>query len=341
LHKCSELVSVIILHKKGISLIKSAIQSVLESDYKNVEIILVDCASQDGSIEFLKREYPIARILRLNIDRGYGYANNVGASVARGKYVLLLNDDVILPRDCISQLVKTLKRHKGHSNYVISFPVQLDWNGNYANAGWSTTWARIFYSLKRRKPIGDEPFMISLACVLVEKELLSRMPLNETFFILYDDCEWCWRAHLRGDVKFVLADSFYYHKGAGSRTEITRFSNYYKGRNLPLLFFICCGNLLALVSIPIIIMHLILTLQQIFSYRVPVKAKFSNALAVISGVFDFLKELNKFRKDRIKVQSERRLNEKEIMNKMISGYAFSQQIARMWRSRTHRFIFRE
>jgi GT2 family glycosyltransferase len=69
------------------------------------ETIVVDNASADGSAEMVRREFPEARLIALDRNRGFAAGNNVALAEAAGRYLLLLNPDCVLPADALQKLV--------------------------------------------------------------------------------------------------------------------------------------------------------------------------------------------------------------------------------------------
>lgn len=95
-------VSVIIVNYNTKSILRECLKSVIEKtsdiDY---EIIVVDNASSDGSIDMLRQEFPDALAIEAGDNLGFGRANNLGMSKASGKYLFLLNSDTILLNNTI------------------------------------------------------------------------------------------------------------------------------------------------------------------------------------------------------------------------------------------------
>jgi GT2 family glycosyltransferase len=100
--------SVIIPNYCGRALLEACLSSII-GDAKAVkyEVILVDCASSDGSPDWVAEHYPSVRLLRLRENFGFGYACNRGASIAVGDYFLFLNNDTIVTAGTLEQLVLT------------------------------------------------------------------------------------------------------------------------------------------------------------------------------------------------------------------------------------------
>jgi len=99
-------ISVIIVNYKAKYFLKNCIASVLSSDImEKVEIIVVDNNSSDGSNEMLQKEFPEVKLLQNSENLGFSKANNKGASVAKGDYLLILNPDTVLDETTLSEML--------------------------------------------------------------------------------------------------------------------------------------------------------------------------------------------------------------------------------------------
>ena len=98
-------VSVCIANYNGIDLIDACIDSVRRQDCgAAVEIIVHDDASSDGSADYIHAHNPDARLIASETNVGFCVANNRMAAAARGRYLLLLNNDAVLFPDALSTL---------------------------------------------------------------------------------------------------------------------------------------------------------------------------------------------------------------------------------------------
>ena len=107
-------ISIIIVNYNTLKLTKNTINSVIEKTKDlNYEIILVDNASTDGSVEFFEKEYK-DKIIFIKNDKniGFGRANNKGIEIAKGKYVFLLNSDTLLINNAIKILFDFMEKNK-------------------------------------------------------------------------------------------------------------------------------------------------------------------------------------------------------------------------------------
>src|SRR3989338_9266613 len=95
-------VSIVIVNYNWKSLLKSLIKSISESTYKNYETIVVDNNSSDGSQEFVKK-YKGIKLVKNKKNLGYSGINSA-LKHCNGKYILFLNNDMEMDKNCIAKL---------------------------------------------------------------------------------------------------------------------------------------------------------------------------------------------------------------------------------------------
>jgi hypothetical protein len=96
----SELVTVVIVTYNRCDDLREALESIQKQDYRNVEIIVVDNASQDDSCAMLSREFPKVSVIALNENRGMD-AYSVGFEQARGEYIFQMDNDSLMPKPTV------------------------------------------------------------------------------------------------------------------------------------------------------------------------------------------------------------------------------------------------
>ncbi len=102
------LISVVILNWNGEDFIGKCIDSVRNSSYRNLEIIVVDNASNDRSIEKILN-FDNITLIKNEKNLGYAAANNIGFSKANGKYVVALNNDIFVEPDWLNDVVRYME----------------------------------------------------------------------------------------------------------------------------------------------------------------------------------------------------------------------------------------
>ncbi len=110
--KNKRLVSVIIVNQNGKKYLEKCLTSLKNQGYKNIEIILVDNASIDDSVDFTKKIFPDAKIKINSENLGFAEPNNIGYNLSEGDYVLFLNNDTEVKKDFLHPLVSILESNK-------------------------------------------------------------------------------------------------------------------------------------------------------------------------------------------------------------------------------------
>ncbi len=205
------LVSVIIVSYNTRNLTVKSIQHVLKSQgFKSgeIEIIVVDNNSSDDTVAYLQEHYPQVRLIVNQKNRGFGGANNQGAKIAKGKYLLLLNTDAFLAPESLKTLINSLENDKT----LISVGPQLRYQNNrlQLSGGYLPTPLRVIfwmwaldklplldrlikpyhvYSLKwHTKP--QYPDWLMAACVLFPRyEFLEVNGFDEQIFMYAEEVE--------------------------------------------------------------------------------------------------------------------------------------------------------
>lgn len=90
------------------------------------EIIVVDNASSDGSVEAVRRRWPAMRVVAHGSNAGFAVANNLGIRASSGSLLLLLNSDCLVPAGAIDSLVESLR---AHSDAAVAGPRLVDGAG--------------------------------------------------------------------------------------------------------------------------------------------------------------------------------------------------------------------
>ena len=101
-------VSAIVVNWNGKDVLSECLDSLLEQDYENVEILVVDNGSKDGSQALVKKNFPSVHLIENEENLGFGSAVNKGFQEAQGEFFIFLNNDLVLHSDCIRELVKLL-----------------------------------------------------------------------------------------------------------------------------------------------------------------------------------------------------------------------------------------
>ena len=109
MYKKRPLVSIVTVNYNGKHLLKDCLGSLFKLNYPKdrLEIFMVDNCSQDGSIEFVKENYPRVNVIENNVNN-YCMANNLAISKSKGEYAVLVNNDTRVDKNWLIELVKVI-----------------------------------------------------------------------------------------------------------------------------------------------------------------------------------------------------------------------------------------
>lgn len=212
----------------------------------NYEIIVVDNNSSNCDINEVKMLHPDAEILALKKNKGFGYANNEAMRIAKGRYLLLVNPDIIFVDKTAAELMQYLEDHP--ETGVIS-PVLKDPEGNieYSDTFFPTFNSRLKQifggyniSKKAKKKIIDFfnsnlkknlPFNVDNvmgACMMVRREIFeSTGGFDDSFFLYEEETEWEYRIHKEGWEIKILPDVYVIHNHHSAIKKMGKNFEYY------------------------------------------------------------------------------------------------------------------
>ncbi len=107
------MVSIVILNYNGEKLLKTCLDSILELSWKDKEVIIIDNASTDGSVEFVLKHYAVSGAVRVIANKensGYAGGANQAINVSRGEFVMILNPDIVFEQDYLDVLMERFKK---------------------------------------------------------------------------------------------------------------------------------------------------------------------------------------------------------------------------------------
>ena len=104
----NDTVSICIVNWNGIKYLKQCLYSIFAQDYcGELEIIIVDNNSTDGSVEYLEDQSRI-KLIKNRSNKGFSFGHNQAIKIAKGTYVMPLNFDIFINKDFVSEMVRTI-----------------------------------------------------------------------------------------------------------------------------------------------------------------------------------------------------------------------------------------
>ncbi len=217
------------------------------------EIIIVDNASDDGSIEMVRRRFATVHLIANKANLGFARANNLGLKRARGKLFLLINPDTIVQEDTLRVMLKFFAENPdvGLAGCKIlnpdgtfqlacrrSFP--RPWVALTKMAGLSALFprSRFFgkYNLTYLNP--DETYEIdavSGSFMMIRREAYEQVGgLDEDFFMYGEDLDWCYRIQQAGWKNYyVHSTQIIHYKGESTkRSDLNEIRTFYQAMHL-------------------------------------------------------------------------------------------------------------
>ena len=218
----------------------ACLESLSQSDYRNLKIILLDNLSTDGSIDIVAQRYPDVQIIRLRENLGYAGNNNIGIQAALdqgAEWVFVLNDDTILDSNCLSLLVAAGERDKtvgilGPMVYHFDEPTIIQSAGGTLGQYW------LSMHLGKDEPDHGqfksvhEVEWISGCAILVRREAIEQVGmLDADYFLYWEETEWCIRAREAGWHIQHVPQAKLWHKGVKRDYQPKPYVTYYVTRN--------------------------------------------------------------------------------------------------------------
>ncbi len=213
-----DLISVIVVTRNSEEHIKECLQSIINQSYKNLETIVVDNASEDKTVDIIKNLFPQVKIYDLKKNIYYPGAVNYGIKKAKGKYFLILNDDVELDRDCISFLYYKIKKNKKIGAVVPMMKFYylrgfINGIGNQVrNYGWGTDNFIGHVDIGQFSDLKEVP-SACFGAVFLNKDAVKEVGLlDEKYIAYYEDVDWSFRCWLKGWKIIPAIKAIVYHK---------------------------------------------------------------------------------------------------------------------------------
>ena len=245
------MVSIIIPHYNGEDLLYNCIDSIYKNiSIKEFELIVVDNASTDDSINRIKSSFESVKIISSNSNLGYSGGCNLGATHASGKYLLFLNNDTEHSREWIEKLVHFLD---SNSNIAAVQPKILNiYNKklfDYAGGAggfidkfcFPFVQGRIFDTLEEDHGQYNNPsriFWASGAALMIRSNVFKELEgFDKIYFSYMEEIDFCWRVQSLGHEVWSFPSSYIYHHGPYKNFRKSSINSYYLNhRNSWILF---------------------------------------------------------------------------------------------------------
>jgi GT2 family glycosyltransferase len=311
------LVSVIIVNWNHRDCISDCLRAVHNQEYPYLEIFVVDNASSDGSVDWIRQNYPEVKVIAFTENRGFARAFNDAARISNGAFILSLNPDVTIEPGFIAAMTNALADEETIGIAAPKLlqaldPTLLDSTGLFIDRSRRTYDRGQGYVDSGQFDAQNDVFGACGAAAMYKRSLLNELQMDgqyydEDFFAYYEDADLAWRAQLMGwRCVYVPAAVGLHIRGYGDTLRKRRKKNHYGPRfalrNRYLMILKNDEFTSFLSDLPFIILS---EIPRIFY------------LAIVSplslfGMIDFIRVLPSAWKKRKTIQAARKMNKSEI-----------------------------
>lgn len=231
-------ISVVVPNWNGEKLLAVSLPSIDQQTFTDFEVIVVDNGSKDNTVSYIKASFPHFRVIELPKNFGFAKAVNVGIKNSQGQYVVLINNDTKIDKDCLKFLFEAAEEHL-EVGFVAAKMLNFFQPRNIDGAG---DWID---SVGHASSIGlgeeDGPkfnkagyvFLTSGGGSLFKKEVFEKVGLfDEDYFAYFEDVDLCFRAQLLGFKGWYEPRAVIYHVHKATSLKNRPFLEYLQFRNM-------------------------------------------------------------------------------------------------------------
>ncbi len=306
--------SVIIVNWNGLHHLEHCLPALAGQTLKPDEIIVVDNASSDGSVAYLKTNYPEIRLVELDENRGFSGGNIAGYELASGDYIVLLNNDTKPLPDWLEHLVRCADDHP-EVGIVAAF--MTDWEGlSIDTAGDMCSVTGHGYHKHHGLPIStplqsDYIFSACAGSALYKRAMINTVGfLDVDFFMNVEDTDLSFRAQLSGWEVYFCAESVVRHRISGSQGSLSKLNVFFNSRNQIRMYVKCMPTALIYRYFPLFMFE---KFKLLLFY-----AQKNQGIAYLKGIVSALSDMRSLLTQRQKVLEGRSIANSELEQKLIS-----------------------
>lgn len=235
--------SVLVLNRNGESFLPRCLEALAAQTFRDFELIVLDNASTDHSLEVVKDNCPGAQIVRFETNLGFSIANNRGAARARGEWLALLNNDAFPEPGWLAAMARAINENPGYA-FFSSLLVQSEQPGRVQSSGdilniSGHAWSRDNHTpLEKACRVPGEVFSpCAAAAVYHRQQYLAVGGLDEAFVSHHEDVDLGFRLRLQGCRCLYVPDAVVAHIGSGTYGVESDYTVYQVQRNVVWCYF--------------------------------------------------------------------------------------------------------
>lgn len=241
----SKKISVIVVSWNSAAYLPRCLDALSAQTYRDFEVIIVDNASKDNGMMGLEKNYPNLdlRVEQLESNTGFAVANNIGARLARGQWLALLNADAFPEPDWLEQLTQAADQNPQFNFFTsrqiqANLPELLDGTGDAYHVS-GLAWRQNYNRPASKHGLhSGEVFSACAAAALYSRaDFVKVSGFDEDYFSYFEDVDLSFRLRLGGGRCYYVAQAKVHHVGSASTGKASDFAFYHGHRNLVWTFF--------------------------------------------------------------------------------------------------------
>ena len=321
-------ITVIIPHYNGFDILRDCLQSLYKNTFTDFITLVIDNGSTDDSQTSIKSEFPQVQLIENQENLGYAGGCNQGIKKSVTPFVLLLNNDTVMPDNFLSEMLQAIEKDEKIAMVQpkilsIQNKDKFDYSGAAGGEldifGYPFARGRIFdeveQDLHQYDAIDENCFWTSGCALLIRKSVIDEIgDLDKDFFAHQEEIDLNWRAQLAGYRNIITTKTFIYHYSGYTLRNDNQRKMFLNHRNNLIMMIKNYSWQSLVVIFPLRIILELMTIVIDFIFWEGKRAK-----AAIRSLCDLSKNIFIVLKKRKKIQNLRKVTDRKLMNNMYKG----------------------
>jgi GT2 family glycosyltransferase len=312
-------VSIIMVTYNGLMIgtLVDSIASVLRTRFPDIELVIVDNGSSDGSVDFLKslsKEDSRVKTLFKNHNSGYSAANNLGVRYAKGEFLAFLHNDARVDPSWLDELLDFMNTNENIGAVQpqirdLRNPETMLSEGNSMDS-LGFVFVEGLGERVNRQASPKLVFALTAACMLFRRPAFEAVGgFDENYFFSYDEIDLCWRTWLAGYQLYYVPQAIIWHRAS---TTVDQFFKsqvpYFDCKNrLNSMIKNYEADLLARYLIPSVLASMVIATRKL------AQGNLRGAISIARALVKTLFTLNETLRKRRYVQSTRKIPDSDLL----------------------------